>query len=284
VSRFKDVLRGRTVTEADIIRWRESLCRLLEVLKQEFTRRQAEMLDPLHDPIRLAKQLRVITTTLAQRHLPGRTLDEQLERADPEWISLVKAAELLDESFGLLTIYFNPEAATFGRRTYLSLHGLLTKLVRILTLRQPTDTNDRTPRVFINGESYRQVLAYESFRLIPLALISNAIKYCLEGVVRVDLVERPEGVEVSVESVGPAMEQDEIPRLFDKRVRGRWAEKVASGSGVGLYLAKVIADAHGVTIRVSSVRHGGRKSGEIPIATNRFSFTMPYGSADQKLT
>jgi hypothetical protein len=225
---------------------------------------------PLHDPIRLARQVNAISNVLVQQQSHGQSFDEQVKNSSAELKSLVKASELLRDSFDLVAIYFNPASASFGRRNPLSIHGLLRKLVRVLRIQG----SDGPPaRFHLNGECQRNIFMFESFKLIPFALISNGVKYALEGDVNVQIIDRNPVVEVSVESVGPLIEAEELENIFEKRFRGRWAQKVTTGRGVGLYLAQVIAHANGTHIAASS-RRLGRYAGDIPLAANRFSFEI----------
>jgi hypothetical protein len=233
------------------------------------------MLDPLHDPTRLAHLVETIAARLLNKHFPGRSTQEQLELADNDMKSLIKAAGLLSDSFALLTIYFNPQAASYGRKSYISLHGLLMKLVSIFRIQD--DAEGDPIRIFLEGQSFRQVRVFESFKLIPFALISNAVKYSLLGGIRVTVVERQRGIEVVVESHGPWIEPDELDSIFEKRVRGKWATHVAQGTGVGLYLAQVVAYANGTEITVTSQRTGEKTADGIPLATNRFRFELGFG-------
>lgn len=269
---LKDALKGRSVNSKQVQDWACKTESLLAAVENEFLRRQSELLDPLHDPIKLGRQIESIANRLVSID-PSRPLDEQIERAPPDLKSLVKAAGLLSDSFDLLTIYFNPAAASFGRKTYISIHGLLIKLVSILSNPDPSEENSNPVRIYFSGSCYRQVSVYESFKLVPFALISNAVKYSADGKVRVNLTDRAGVVEVSVESVGPLIEPEELGLIFNKRFRGKWAKKSAPGSGVGLYLAKIVADANSFTIRVSSNKQNGSPKDK-PLATNRFTFEI----------
>jgi signal transduction histidine kinase len=61
------------------------------------------------------------------------------------------------------------------------------------------------------------------------------------------------GVEISVESRGPIIPTDERDRIFEKGYRGVAATKMASsGSGMGLYIAETIAEAHRVKIQYAA--------------------------------
>lgn len=270
---IKDALRGRTVTDKECADWTTVLNKLLEQISNDFKSRQLEMLDPLHDPIRLAKQIQQVAERVVLSSVGGAHLDDALDRASPELKSLVKAADLLSDSFDLLTIYFNPESASYSKSYYLSLHGLLRKLVSIFSISDPLDQSADAPRIYLTGTFHRNVQLRESFKLVPFALITNAIKYCAEGAVRVTITELSQSVEVAVESAGPLIEQDELPHIFEKRFRGKWAKKLSSGSGVGLYLADIVAKANGFSIKAKSSPKGRQANG-IPIATNRFSFEI----------
>lgn len=271
---IKEALRGRTVTDAEFSGWVGVLSKLLEQISNDFKSRQLEMLDPLHDPIRLAKQIQQVAEKVVISSAGAGSLDDAIDRASPELKSLVKAADLLNDSFDLLTIYFNPESASYSKSYYLSLHGLLRKLVGIFSISDPFGSSDDAPRIYLAGTLHRNVQLRESFKLVPFALITNAIKYCAEGAVRVNITELSQSVEVAVESVGPLIEQDELPQIFHKRFRGKWAKKHSSGSGVGLYLADIVAKANGFAIKAKSSPKGRQTNG-IPLATNRFSFEIP---------
>lgn len=272
---LKEALKGRTVTATEVQEWAASLQALLDKISSDFLRRQAEMLEPLHDPMRLVRQILQLSSSIATSATGAPTVEEALLRASPDMKSLVKAADFLNESFDMLTIYFNPEAASFPKKYNFSLHGMLKKIVSMFTIADENPGNARRVSINFNGNSFRQVYLRENFKLIPFALITNGIKYSSDGSVRVTIRDvDTDSTEVAVESIGPAIEADELPRLYEKKFRGRWAKKHSSGTGVGLYLADAVARANGISLRASSTPTG-RKSGEIPLATNRFWFAVP---------
>ncbi len=97
----------------------------------------------------------------------------------------------------------------------------------------------------------------------------------MKGSVDVSILDHGYGVEVSVCTVGPLIEPGEIDEIFKKRGRGKWAKELKDDRGVGLFLAAIIATAHNFRIDVSS-KATGEKKGKIPLATNKFSFVLPY--------
>lgn len=269
----RDGFRGRSVSYQAVQDWAHSITQLLAVVESEFSARQSEMLDPLHDPMRLAKQVNTIANRLVQMHSHGATLEQQIGNASTELKTLVKASDLLSDSFDLLSIYFNPDAAAFGKRVATSPHGLITKLIAIFRIDDGGITRSST-KIFVTGSCYRNILVHESFKLIPFALLSNAIKYSMLGNIDVVVDDRRQYVELSVTSTGPYIEDSERELIFTKRGRGRWAEKLTDGRGVGLYLAQIIARAHGSNISVKSSRLGQFQD-EVPLARNTFSLQIP---------
>lgn len=92
-------------------------------------------------------------------------------------------------------------------------------------------------------------------------LINNAIKATKKGMISVLAEENPEFVRVSVIDTGTGIHPDIELRLFSK-----FASKSQTGTGLGLYIAKNITEAHGGTI-----------SGKNNVGTGGaiFSFTLP---------
>lgn len=273
----KEGLKGRAISKVDLDGWFDSLRLLHEAIEDDFKLRQAEMLDPLHDPIRLAKLISTIAYRLVRQYSDGNEpVEQQILRAPRDLKSLAKSSDLLSDSFDLLSIYFNPEAATYGARHPVNVHGLLTKLVAFFRIDSGDEVSNN--RLFLNGECYRNAFVYNSFKLVPFALLTNAVKYGLKGSIEVSVYDRLNGVEVTVSSTGPLIEANELDSIFQKRRRGKWAMHLGSnGRGVGLYLASIIAKAHGFKINVSSNPTGASSKG-VPLATNKFWFLLPYQS------
>jgi signal transduction histidine kinase len=80
-------------------------------------------------------------------------------------------------------------------------------------------------------------------------LLSNAIKYTPRGgTVEVELVEEPNGVRLSVLDTGPGIDEDLRGRLFGRFERATRERHRKAGTGLGLFVAKQLVDAHGGTI------------------------------------
>ncbi len=96
-------------------------------------------------------------------------------------------------------------------------------------------------------------------------LVDNALKYS-DGSVVVDVVERDDDVEISVSDRGIGIYSGDIPLLFQRfRQLDASATRAAGGTGIGLYIARRIVEAHGGHIWCESRLGQG----------SRFAFTIP---------
>ena len=96
-------------------------------------------------------------------------------------------------------------------------------------------------------------------RLVRI-LIDNACKYGEKGsTVTVRLAKVPGGSQLTVHNVGNPIDEEDLPHVFERfyrsdKARSRGGE---GGFGLGLAIAKSIADAHGGTISVTSTEQEG---------------------------
>jgi signal transduction histidine kinase len=95
-------------------------------------------------------------------------------------------------------------------------------------------------------------------------LLGNAIKFCSAGdevTFRASVINGE--VQVSVADTGPGIPRDQLARIFEPYKTA--AQRTQSGTGLGLYIAKGIVEAHGGRISVES---------EVGVGTT-FAFTLP---------
>ncbi len=105
-------------------------------------------------------------------------------------------------------------------------------------------------------------------------ILENAVRYSTDNgevVVKIEKIFDKPFIEITVKDTGIGMTQEEMGNLFKKFYRSPGALKVhTSGSGLGLYIAKNIIQAHGGEISVESE----------PSRGSIFHLTLP---TDQKL-
>ncbi len=116
---------------------------------------------------------------------------------------------------------------------------------------------EELPRVYADPDKVEQVLTN---------LLENAAKYADSPDVRVEGVYdgTRQQITVAVHDLGKGIPPAELPRLFNKFFRGSEGGR-PSGSGLGLYIARGLVEAHGGRIAAESRLGVG----------STFSFTLP---------
>ena len=99
-------------------------------------------------------------------------------------------------------------------------------------------------------------------------LIENAVKYSPEGgEVRVSAGTANGAVKIAVRDAGPGIPHDQQARIFEKFGRVDVPGASKPGTGLGLFIARSIAEAHGGSLDVASVAEAG----------STFTLTLPAG-------
>lgn len=107
-------------------------------------------------------------------------------------------------------------------------------------------TADAPASVLITGDAQRLEQALTN-------LVGNAVKYSLSGgEVRIALAERDGWVSLAVSDHGIGIDADEIETLGKPFARGSKRAHTFSGMGIGLYLARLIAEGHGGSLVLAS--------------------------------
>lgn len=126
---------------------------------------------------------------------------------------------------------------------------VLYEKAKILAAKKNINVNIQVPEIMALVNADEQTL-----RRLFLNLIDNAIKYTSQDG-RVDIVAHidEERVRISIADTGIGIEQENLPRLFDKffRIEGKIKDTTPS-SGLGLSIAQSIAKLHQGEIAVSS--------------------------------
>lgn len=94
-------------------------------------------------------------------------------------------------------------------------------------------------------------------------IVENSLRHGA-GTVAVSVVPAGDGAQVTVIDEGEGIAASALPRVFTKF----WRDAKRGGTGLGLFIAKGIVDAHGGTIEASRADSGGAK----------VSFTLPAGT------
>ncbi len=98
-------------------------------------------------------------------------------------------------------------------------------------------------------------------------LLDNAIKYTEKGSINVGLHPESQSIVFTSQDTGLGIEPEDLPRLFNKFVRGKGMQQVhTEGTGLGLYFARMVVEQMGGRIWAESE---GKGKG------SKFSFSLP---------
>jgi two-component system sensor histidine kinase KdpD len=226
--------------------------------EQEHERLRTALLDSVTHEFRtpLTSIKASITTLLSETTLdePGRhdllaVIDEETDRLN----RLVgEAAEMAQLDAGMFQLDLQPHSiqdalqpAIEDTKAWLENHPLEISI--------PADL----PQVRMDVQRIREVLMH---------LLENAGKYSGAGVpIKVSSEVQGDRLVTSVADRGPGIDSFEQTLIFEKFYRGQHQRYTASGTGMGLAIAKVIIEAHGGTIGVISQLGSG----------SVFSFSLP---------
>ena len=141
--------------------------------------------------------------------------------------------------------------------------NMFSELAKMKRIQLNSECKGNLPLIYGDRDRLRQVF---------INLISNAVKFSKEnGQIRIEAVETPDGVLISVSDRGIGIPADKKERVFERfyQVDGS-ATKERGGTGLGLAISKEIVEHHGGRIWVESRIGEGCK----------FSFVIPRAPVD----
>ncbi len=105
--------------------------------------------------------------------------------------------------------------------------------------------------------SYVSKIDVGKIRQVIINLIDNAAKYTPKGTISVEVDKSHGQILVSIKDTGVGISEDNINKLFKLFARTKNAHKVnVSGTGLGLYVAKQMVEAHGGRVWAESKGEG----------------------------
>ncbi|MEK7167524.1 MAG: HAMP domain-containing sensor histidine kinase [Patescibacteria group bacterium] len=117
------------------------------------------------------------------------------------------------------------------------------------------------PKVMTDGEKIKEVISN---------FLDNSIKYTEKGEVTVSLHQESQSVVFSCQDTGRGVEPEDLPRLFNKFVRGKGMMQIhTEGTGLGLYFGRMVIENMGGRIWAESP---GKNQG------SKFSFSLPLAN------
>lgn len=109
---------------------------------------------------------------------------------------------------------------------------------------------------------------FDRLERIFMNLLSNALKYSTPGTpICIDAQRQGDAVVIALHDQGPGIASDDLQHIFDRFYRTQHARK-SEGTGLGLYITRLLVEAHGGRIWAESVPGEG----------STFYFTLPIAS------
>lgn len=166
----------------------------------------------------------------------------------------------------LVENYLNVSKIEAGRlelnRSATDMVEIIEEIVHMYGSRVKFYKEDKVPPVFADRIYIERVI---------INLVDNAIKFSPENSpVNIRIRSRDGALEVAVSDEGTGIPPEEIKYIFEKYRRGSFIKK-ESGSGLGLFIARSIIEAHGGNIWVESMPGKG----------STFYFTVPLFTGDR---
>lgn len=188
--------------------------------------------------------------------------------------SVLHRAWALNRSIGMITNTLNFESRVFRSKiTTGELQRIVTDCGEDLSFFFRADGRnvgiEIAMDVFNDNNPLHLVADAELLRHAVYSIVENAFKYSRSNTkITVALHVSESRIIVSVTNSGLSISLDDIPHMTERGWRGREAEAISGGSGLGLWSAAQVAKAHGGTIEIHPTEHGiTRVMLKIPVTT-----------------
>lgn len=166
-------------------------------------------------------------------------------------------------------LFKNPSTITSGRQPNIAVYKKFDKARYILGAQY----RKKKIRINFNNESYFSIDGYEIFDLLPYIILDNAVKFSLSDQI-IDVTFNDSQRTVIVENVGPQVSIYEIEKIFERGFRGKYSYDT-QGSGLGLSMARQIADLHKIKCYAMSDGNILVQSHKIPYSQFKLYLKFP---------
>lgn len=236
------LLKERKASLEAIHLWFKQFERKIDSIESVIEAQTKKRFDPFHEFVKWANEIQYYSSRLINK--------AGFEKSSENLKSLHKTSVMLMDSLDTAALYVNPESASFGGKRATDLYGMIHKIHLVLS---HSKSNKKRVKIVLMGKVENLHRVYESFKIIPLTLIQNAVKYRKCDDIEVVFDEKGDKLDFSVVSYGDLITKKEIDRVFERGYRTEKAKKMnVDGAGLGLYALSVVADAHDFKVNVRS--------------------------------
>ncbi len=241
----KETYKEYVITSEGLSQFQSQLSMLIKHVRQTANDQVKDSVAFLHD-IRTSVSIVLSWCQQLIAKQQGASFEEQLEKVDKETANLFGSINLLEEQLNLADIIANYASITYGKKHKSGIHGFIFKMVKLFEPR----AEKKSSKIWLYGKTNAEIQAYNSFQFIPLILLDNAVKYTYSNQeIRVELTDIDDHVLLTFKSYGKIVPHEYRDKIFEKYFRGpRAVKQNPHGMGLGLYIARLIAKAHGSDI------------------------------------
>ncbi|WP_342508167.1 sensor histidine kinase [Sporosarcina sp. FSL K6-2383] len=175
--------------------------------------------------------------------------DPAIRKLETEWLRVYL---LIDQQLYISRLS-TLEADYIVEKT--GVHRLATAEVRELA----TWCMEKNIAVEFEGEDAKVVTDVKWSRFIIRQILTNAVKYSQAGgtICILTSVKSSGNVVLTIKDEGPGIKSYDLSRIFDKGFTGGMGRLQNAATGLGLYLAKTVADKLGITLVAESIMNQG---------------------------
>lgn len=230
-------------------------------LRRENESLQRTLKDVMHEVRSFNNEISSQAETLS-RSMAGSASNKDNEKSMVE--TILYTSGLVSARMGFADITLNPNLLRTQAKYTCDVYRKFDKVRYILA----RTSKNKFIEIDFKGKTDFSLQAIKSFDLLPYLLIDNAIKYSPKhNKIEVEFEDYLGGLSVTVTSLGPVVEKDEIEKLYDREYRSKNAvDSNFSGQGLGLHLADKICSMYNIKMNVTS-GHTITTISEIPYST-----------------
>ena len=238
-----------------------SEAKLLELINEDIRNREIEkqyadakeyISTLTHDVKNLNSQIKEHCDAIFIKH-SSLAPNEIIENEDAQKIferltTIFLSSSMIASRFAMYDFSISPEEFITNSRFECNVYKKFDKIKRIFK-----NYLKKHVKIHFEGNSFKTIDACPFFEFIPLLLIENAIKYAQnDDEITVAFQDSIDGLVVTITSFGPYCEPEEIEQIWKKDFRGKYAQQVSQGHGLGLFFVKQIADLHDIKVSACS--------------------------------
>lgn len=237
-------------TQDELQRLSETLNQMLERIESAFRRVTEFTADASHE---LRTPVALIRTTAEVALRKSRASEEYRQALEDVHAESVRTTELIQN---LLTLARADAGKAALERRQIDLAPIVReasqqgqKLAQAKSLGFRADIPDAAVHTLGDASALRRLL---------LIVIDNAVKYTQEGEITVRLSSANDRSEIRVSDTGVGISESDLPRVFERFYRAdKSRNRDSGGAGLGLSIAKWIADVHHGAIEARSESNRG---------------------------